>query len=80
MYPTLLCQEELAVYKRQTVSRSLSFGTITFDDSEGNGCVTPMEKMHPQKQASVDGLCDCESMPSVRVSTKQVELYCLSFC
>ncbi|XP_039139825.1 kinesin-like protein KIN-12F [Dioscorea cayenensis subsp. rotundata] len=67
-----LLKEELAVYKRQTVSRSLSFGTITFDDSEGNGCVTPMEKMHPQKQASVDGLCDCESMPSVRVSTKQL--------
>ncbi|KAJ0980308.1 hypothetical protein J5N97_008563 [Dioscorea zingiberensis] len=65
--------EEISVLKRQNVSRSLSFRTVIFDDSEGNGCVTPMEKMHEQEQASVDELRDLESLPSIRVSTNQLK-------
>lgn len=64
-------QEELFLLKRQNISRSLSFGSITVDNMQAqeNACI---ENIYELDEQEVDNLLGYESRGVVRMSTKQV--------
>nr|CAD1841377.1 unnamed protein product [Ananas comosus var. bracteatus] len=69
-----LLKEELAVLKRQNVSRSLSFRTAIFEDSEGEFCnAFAIEGLPELAQENAEDLWSNESLQSVRVSNKQLK-------
>jgi kinesin family protein 15 len=68
----ILEQEELSILKRQNVSRSLSFGLTSVQDTteeQENACTTNIHNMDQQR---IDDLLGYESKGIVRMSTKQV--------
>lgn len=67
----ILAQEELSILKRQNVSRSLSFGLTTIEDTtiaQENAC---MENIHDMNM-EIDDSLGYASKGIVRLSTKQV--------
>ncbi|KAH9656269.1 kinesin-like protein KIN-12D [Citrus sinensis] len=67
-----LLKEELFFLKRQNISRSLSFGSITVDNMQAqeNACV---ENIYELDQQEVDNSIGYESKGVVRMSTKQLK-------
>lgn len=64
--------------KRQNVSRSLSFRTAIFEDSEGEFCnASAIEGLPEPAQENAEDLWSNESLQSVRVSNKQVNYSCI---
>lgn len=74
-------QEELSLLKRQNVSRSLSFRSAIFGDSDNEGQdAAPKGKIPKIGHEDVDESHGCESLGVVRVSTKQVCFFGKQIC
>ncbi|KAK1276832.1 Kinesin-like protein KIN12B [Acorus gramineus] len=65
--------EELSVLKRQNVSRSLSFRTTIFGESESEECDTFASEKLYEIDRKMDEMNGCEELGSIRVSTKQLK-------
>ncbi|XP_031381978.1 kinesin-like protein KIN-12D [Punica granatum] len=68
-----LLQEELAALKRQNVSRSLSFGSISIDDDMELEEEVPLENKGEEGSQRAEELLGFESKGVVRMSTKQLK-------
>ncbi|KAK1276465.1 Kinesin-like protein KIN12B [Acorus gramineus] len=68
-----LLKEELSVLKRQNVSRSLSFRTTIFGESESEECDTFASEKLYEIDRKMDEMNGCEELGSIRVSTKQLK-------
>lgn len=75
-----LLKEELAVLKRQNVSRSLSYRSAIFGDADRKSSDGPHDEETPDMVLeSVDGSQGSASLGIVRLSTKQVMQQCFGF-
>ncbi|XP_058069283.1 kinesin-like protein KIN-12D [Magnolia sinica] len=69
-----LLKEELSFLKRQNVSRSLSFRSTIFGDSDSEGCDTASEgNMIGMDHGNTNDSHECEPLGIIKVSTKQLK-------